>query len=200
MKTIFALLSILSTASPFMVQQAKPITATRRFVDAGTMHDGIEGAKKASDYYDKQQAKKAGSVSWIDAEFKMRNAQYFPTTIRENDFFDGADKEAMRLAAAKISAKENPAKYCAERCVELGECEVFEELKSQEWVLSARRNVRRKGLLLILVYFCLFRSFSMDTERAQKFCKECLMESEEGCDVSDDRINEGMANLKSWKP
>ena len=94
------------------------------------------------------------------------------------DFNSAADFLPTKDAINKIQmrkdrrmAREDPARYCADRCVATGNCQIWED------------------------------TFDMSAEEVQKFCKECVLsDEEEPCDVPQKFIDNAGKNLWEIHP
>jgi len=94
------------------------------------------------------------------------------------DFNSVSDFQPNAGAAQKIQirkdkrmARDDPARYCADRCVSTGNCQVWEDM------------------------------FEMAPDEVQKFCKECVLsEEEEPCDVPEMFIENAGKNPWELRP
>ena len=81
-----------------------------------------------------------------------------------SDFQPNAAQK-IQLRKDKRMARDDPARYCADRCVATGNCQVWEDM------------------------------FDMAADEVQEFCKECVLsEDEEPCDVPDKFIENAGLN------
>jgi hypothetical protein len=101
-----------------------------------------------------------------------------PTLPRGFDFNSPADLKTNADAASKIQmrkdrrmARDDPARYCADRCVATGNCQVWEDM------------------------------FEMAADEVQQFCKECVLsEDEEPCNVPEKFIENAGKNPWELRP
>ena len=89
-----------------------------------------------------------------------------------SDFLPTTDAiNKIQLRKDKRMAREDPARYCADRCVATGNCQVWED------------------------------TFAMSAEEVQKFCKECVLsEEEESCEVPEKFLENAGKNLWELQP
>jgi len=77
------------------------------------------------------------------------------------------NEDAVQARRDHLLAKRNPEKYCMERCVATGNCEVFEDL------------------------------FDFSADEVMEFCTDCVLsEEEEPCDVPEKFLDENFSALK----
>ena len=77
----------------------------------------------------------------------------------------------IQMRKDRRMAREDPARYCADRCVATGNCQIWED------------------------------TFDMSAEEVQKFCKECVLsDEEEPCDVPQKFIDNAGKNLWEIHP
>jgi hypothetical protein len=101
-----------------------------------------------------------------------------PTLPQGFDFNTPADLKTNADAASNIQmrkdrrmARDDPSRYCADRCVATGTCQVWEDM------------------------------FEMSAKEVQIFCKECVLsEDEEPCDVPDKFIENAGKNSWELHP
>ena len=85
---------------------------------------------------------------------EMKEFATLPQGYDFNSVSDLNDDGVIEMRRDKRMAKRNPEKYCADRCVATGHCDVFEDM------------------------------FEMGPEEVLKFCTECVLsEDEEPCDI-----------------
>lgn len=104
-----------------------------------------------------------------DAKLKKGKEDSLPQGF---DFNNVAELQPNADAAQKIQmrkdkrmARDDPARYCADRCVSTGNCQVWEDM------------------------------FDMAADEVQQFCKECVLsDDEEPCDVPDKFIENAGLN------
>jgi len=79
---------------------------------------------------------------------------------------DELSNNMVEMRRDRIIADKNPQKYCAERCVSTGHCDVFEDL------------------------------FDFNAEEVMEFCTNCVLsEEEEACDVPDKFLEDNVQTL-----
>ena len=101
-----------------------------------------------------------------------------PTLPMGFDFNSVAELVPNKDAAAKIQrrkdkrmARDDPARYCADRCVATGSCEVWEDM------------------------------FELSAKEVQMFCNDCVLsEGEEPCDVPEKFIENAGKNAWELRP
>lgn len=88
------------------------------------------------------------------------------------DFQPNADAaKKIQMRKDKRMARDDPARYCADRCVSTGNCQVWEDM------------------------------FEMAADEVQKFCTECVLsEDEEPCEVPEKFIENAGLNPWELKP
>jgi len=140
----------------------QPITQVNSALN-GQLQDNlqkiIDNAVDYSEHKEERNAKsKADNDQWLD--------QKWPEGFEFNSISDVRDDSAELLRKDVWLAKTNPQKYCADRCVELGYCDVFEDVfKLEPWEVKA-------------------------------FCKDCVLsDGEEPCDVPEGALEEGFEKL-----
>mmetsp|Transcript_1750 Transcript_1750/g.3746 ORF Transcript_1750/g.3746 Transcript_1750/m.3746 type:complete len:100 (+) Transcript_1750:419-718(+) len=89
-----------------------------------------------------------------------------------NDFGPNAGAaKKIQMRKDKRMAREDPARYCADRCVATGNCDVWEDM------------------------------FEMAADEVQQFCTECVLsEDEEPCDVPEKFIENAGKNSWDLMP
>lgn len=89
-----------------------------------------------------------------------------------NDFQPNTDAtQKIQMRKDKRMARDDPARYCADRCVATGNCQVWEDM------------------------------FDMAADEVQQFCNECVLsEDEEPCEVPDKFIENAGLNPWELKP
>lgn len=101
-----------------------------------------------------------------------------PSIPQGFDFNSASDFQANAGAAQKIQrrkdrrmARDDPARYCADRCVATGNCQVWEDM------------------------------FEMGPGEVRKFCEDCVLsEEEEPCDVPDAFLDNAGKNSWDLRP
>lgn len=115
---------------------------------------------------------------WRRQQAEKLNKAKDPAIPQGFDFNSGADLQPNADAAKKIQmrkdkrmARDDPARYCADRCVATGNCEVWEDM------------------------------FEMAATEVQQFCTECVLsEEEEPCDVPEKFIENAGLNPWELRP
>jgi hypothetical protein len=77
-----------------------------------------------------------------------------------------------------LQAQTNPEAYCRDRCVAVGECEVFEDLYVVQY--------GRPYCFIVVTHFVLniLHSYHMTPEQVMSFCKDCVLsDDDEPCDI-----------------
>eukprot|EP00553_Chaetoceros_curvisetus_P007791 CAMPEP_0204612990 /NCGR_PEP_ID=MMETSP0717-20131115/1026_1 /ASSEMBLY_ACC=CAM_ASM_000666 /TAXON_ID=230516 /ORGANISM="Chaetoceros curvisetus" /LENGTH=124 /DNA_ID=CAMNT_0051625269 /DNA_START=208 /DNA_END=582 /DNA_ORIENTATION=+ len=113
--------------------------------------------------YDKQLTAKTNQVleEHIPEDFSINTSTF--TEL-------GADADTIELRRDVRMIERNPQKYCADRCVSTGHCEVLEDM------------------------------FHLDASEVVKFCTDCVLsEDEEPCDIPQEMLDAELPNL-SLKP
>lgn len=81
---------------------------------------------------------------------------------------DDLNDSVLEMRRDQILAGKDPQRYCAERCVSTGHCDVFEDL------------------------------FNFSPEQVMEFCTDCVLsEEEEACDVPDQFFDDDVQILKA---
>ncbi|KAL7535565.1 hypothetical protein ACHAXR_006574 [Thalassiosira sp. AJA248-18] len=109
---------------------------------------------------------------WRQKEAEKLKKAKEPTLPQGFDWNDVNDFQPNAGAAQKIQmrkdkrmARDDPARYCADRCVSTGNCQVWEDM------------------------------FEMAADEVQQFCKECVLsEDEEPCEVPEKFIENAGLN------
>jgi hypothetical protein len=115
---------------------------------------------------------------WRLKQTEKLNKLREPTLPSGFDFNTPADLKINGDAAMKVQmrkdrrmAKDDPSRYCADRCVSTGNCQVWEDM------------------------------FDMDADEVQKFCKECVLSlDEEPCDIPEKFIENAGKNSWELRP
>ncbi|KAL3778599.1 hypothetical protein ACHAW5_010240 [Stephanodiscus triporus] len=115
---------------------------------------------------------------WRMQQVEKLNKMKEPTLPQGFDFNSPADLKTNAEAASKIQmrkdrrmARDDPARYCADRCVATGNCQVWEDM------------------------------FEMAADEVQQFCKECVLsEDEEPCNVPEKFIENAGKNPWELRP
>eukprot|EP00565_Helicotheca_tamesis_P006942 CAMPEP_0185731756 /NCGR_PEP_ID=MMETSP1171-20130828/13908_1 /TAXON_ID=374046 /ORGANISM="Helicotheca tamensis, Strain CCMP826" /LENGTH=161 /DNA_ID=CAMNT_0028401081 /DNA_START=151 /DNA_END=636 /DNA_ORIENTATION=- len=95
----------------------------------------------------------------IEDAWQRKNAEYLETSLpQEVEFDDDMLVSAVlpkQVARDKKMVEDDPRRYCADRCVATGNCEIFEDM------------------------------FDLSPTEVLKFCKDCVMADDENkeCDV-----------------
>jgi hypothetical protein len=115
---------------------------------------------------------------WRRKQAEKLNKGKEPSMPQGFDFNSVSDFQQDNGAAKKIQmrkdrrmARDDPARYCADRCVSTGNCQVWEDM------------------------------FEMAADEVQKFCTECVLsEEEEPCDVPEKFIENAGLNPWEIRP
>ncbi|KAL7553802.1 hypothetical protein ACHAWF_017129 [Thalassiosira exigua] len=115
---------------------------------------------------------------WRRKQAEKLNKGKEPSMPQGFDFNSPSDFQPNAYAARKIQmrkdkrmAREDPARYCADRCVSTGNCQVWEEM------------------------------FEMAADEVQQFCTECVLsEEEEPCEVPEKFIENAGLNPWEIRP
>lgn len=115
---------------------------------------------------------------WRQKEAEKLQKAKEPTIPQGFDFNSVGDFTPQADAAKKIQmrkdkrmARDDPARYCADRCVATGNCQIWEDM------------------------------FEMAPDEVMSFCKECVLsENEEPCDVPDKFIENAGLNPWELRP
>ncbi len=115
---------------------------------------------------------------WRIGQAEKLNKLREPTMPPGFDFNTPADLKVNADAATKVQmrkdrrlARDDPSRYCADRCVSTGNCQVWEEM------------------------------FDMAADEVQRFCKECVLSlDEEPCDIPEKFIEDAGKNSWELRP
>lgn len=92
-----------------------------------------------------------------------------PTTFNYDDFAELNGSDVIERRRDARMARKSPERYCADRCVSTGHCDVFEDI------------------------------LEMDAMEVMKFCTDCVLsEEEEPCDIPEKMLDDSFLSLKPW--
>ncbi|KAL3816159.1 hypothetical protein ACHAXA_001646 [Cyclostephanos tholiformis] len=143
---------------------------------AATTHLNLEN--HIADMIDNEHERQRNIDQWRLKQTEKLNKLREPTLPSGFDFNTPADLKINGDAAMKVQmrkdrrmAKDDPSRYCADRCVSTGNCQVWEDM------------------------------FDMDADEVQKFCKECVLSlDEEPCDIPEKFIENAGKNSWELRP
>mmetsp|Transcript_32948 Transcript_32948/g.96155 ORF Transcript_32948/g.96155 Transcript_32948/m.96155 type:complete len:163 (+) Transcript_32948:69-557(+) len=139
-----AVVAMMPHVSSFVIPSKAPVSSTRLFLE-----DWVADLIDKELY--RQSHKKDFEQEWME---KNRAAVFYHV---ESDFGPVAnpDESEFRMHQKDMKlAKDDPQRYCADRCIATGNCDVFEDF------------------------------YHMSPEEVIKFCTDCVLSEDEGeCDI-----------------
>lgn len=113
-----------------------------------------------------------------EAEKRKKWSEIEPTMPKGFDFNSVNDFQTTSDASKKIQmrkdrrmARDDPMRYCADRCVSTGNCQVWEDM------------------------------FDLSAKQVREFCEECVLsEDEEPCDVPEKFLDDAGKNSWELRP
>jgi len=104
----------------------------------------------------------------FEQQTQVKNKKVLEVVLPQSYEFSEDDLQYMaEIRKDKVLASKDPQRYCAERCVSTGHCEVYEDL------------------------------FDFSAEQVMEFCTDCVLsEEEEACDVPDKFLDDDLQILK----
>ena len=153
---VSALALVVSNVTAFVLQDSTVHihSSTRLYLEnhiADMIDEEVDRLKDVTSWRRKEEAKRK---AWSEQELSLPEGFDFNSVHEYQPNKDAGNKIQMRKD--KRMAREDPARYCADRCVATGACEVYEDM------------------------------FELSASEVMKFCQDCVLsEGEDPCDVPD---------------
>lgn len=170
---IIVAVAMMSVASSFLMRPATPIT-TKLFLE-----DWVANLIDKELY--RQSHKKEFENEWME---KNRAAVFHSVETDFGPIADPDDTEFRMYNRDKNMAVHDPQRYCADRCIATGNCDVFEDLWVFASVQKSRCILSSTILLFYAVFYVEWCSYHMSPEEVIKFCTDCVLSEGEGeCEI-----------------